>query len=99
MAFQVGESTAKHFPYYAAIQEAGVSRHHSGPIAESPQTPVTITRLYRIEGFKGGSLLGSHYAERLEGSFPVWMVMEIGIIYVYIYLYIYVYDTCIYIRL
>jgi len=46
-----------------AVREAGVSRHHRATIECPPETPPTSEH-YRIEGFKGGPLIGPHYAER-----------------------------------
>ena len=38
-----------------AVREAGVSRHHGGPIGDTPETTRT-SRYYRREGFKEGVL-------------------------------------------
>ena len=38
-----------------AVRETGISRHRGGLIEGRPQTPRTITELYRFEGFKGGA--------------------------------------------
>ena len=47
-----------------AVREAGVSLRHGSPIKGPPETPWTITPLYRIEGLKKSPKLVPHYAER-----------------------------------